>query len=128
MVGVLKPFKPYQDQTILVRGIEYVGHSNHQTISAVFTGDTITSVDAVVAKSFGQKALLLGALPFPNGGFGPDSKLFSNVDWVAAEPNPLKAHRRGGDRRRAGTAARSSGRPAHRRPGVAAPRPPPLRW
>jgi hypothetical protein len=91
MVGVLKPFKPYQDQTVLVRGIEYVGHSNHQTISAVFTGDTVTSVDAVVAKSFAQKALLLGALPFPNGGFGPDSKLFSNVDWVAAEPNPLKA-------------------------------------
>jgi hypothetical protein len=91
LVGVLAPFRPYQDQFILPRGIEYTGHTQHATISAVLTGDTDTSVDAVVARSLGTRSLLLGALPYLKDQFGPDSKLFSNVEWVAPENNPLKA-------------------------------------
>jgi Protein of unknown function (DUF1552) len=91
LVGVLAPFQPYQDQFILPRGIEYTGHTQHATIAAVLTGDTDTSVDAVVARSLGTRSLLLGALAYLKDQFGPDSKLFSNVEWVAPENNPLRA-------------------------------------
>jgi hypothetical protein len=90
-VGVLKPFKPYQDQFILLRGIEYAGRTQHQAINTVFTGDTPSSVDSVVAKSLGTKPLLLGAVAYLKDQFGPDNNIFRNTEWVPPELNPVKA-------------------------------------
>jgi hypothetical protein len=90
-VGVLEVFKPYQDQLVLLRGIEYTGRSQHQAISVVLTGDTPQSVDQVVGKGLGARPLLLGALAYLRHQFGPDSNMFRNTEWVAPELNPAKA-------------------------------------
>ncbi len=90
-VGVLKAFKPYQDQFLLLRGIEYTGHSQHQSIAAVLTGDTSLSVDQAVGKGIGEKPLLLGAVAYLKYQFGPDNNMFRNTEWVAPELNPIKA-------------------------------------
>ncbi len=90
-VGVLKLFKPYQDQFTLLRGIEYTGRTQHASIAAVLTGDTMISVDQVVGKAMGQKPLLLGANAFLKDQFGPDNNLFRNTEWVAPELNAVKA-------------------------------------
>ena len=107
-VGVLKVFKPYQDQFILLRGIEYTGRTQHQAISVVLTGETPLSVDQVVGKGLGHKPLLLGALAYLKDQFGPDNNMFRNTEWVAPELNPVKA------------ADELAGRPGARRPGAAA--------
>jgi hypothetical protein len=90
-VGVLKVFKPYQSQTIVLRGVEYTGRTQHQTIAAVLTGETATSVDQVVGKGIGHKPLLLGANAFLKDQFGPDNNMFKNTEWLAPELNPVKA-------------------------------------
>jgi hypothetical protein len=90
-VGVLKPFKPYQDQFLLVRGMEFTGRTQHQAINTVLTGETMMSVDQVVGKGLGTKPLLLGALAYLKDQFGPDNNMFRNTAWVAPELNPVKA-------------------------------------
>jgi hypothetical protein len=90
-VGVLKVFKPYQDQFVLLRGIEYTGRTQHPAIAAVLTGDTPISVDQVVGKALGHRPLLLGALAYLRYQFGPDNNMFRNTEWVAPELNPVKA-------------------------------------
>jgi hypothetical protein len=90
-VGVLEPFKPYQDQFVLLRGIEYTGRTQHQAINTVLTGDTMLSVDQVVGKALGVKPLLLGAVAYLQYQFGPDNNLFRNTEWVPPELNPVSA-------------------------------------
>jgi hypothetical protein len=90
-VGVLKVFKPYQDQFILLRGIEYTGRTQHAAINTVLTGETMMSVDQVVGKGLGAKPLLLGANAFLKDQFGPDNNLFRNTEWVAPELDPQRA-------------------------------------
>jgi hypothetical protein len=90
-VGVLKVFKPYQDQFLLLRGIEYTGRTQHAAIDTVLTGETMLSVDQVVGKALAQKPLLLGANAYLKDQFGPDSNIFRNTEWVAPELNPVKA-------------------------------------
>jgi hypothetical protein len=90
-VSVLKVFKPYQDQFVLLRGIQYTGHTQHQAIAAVLTGDTSLSVDQAVGKGLGEKPLLLGAVAYLKYQFGPDNNMFRNTEWVAPELNPIKA-------------------------------------
>jgi hypothetical protein len=90
-VGVLKVFKPYQDQFLLLRGIEYTGRTQHQAINTVLTGETSLSVDQVVGKGLGVKPLLLGALAYLKFQFGPDNNMFRNTEWVAPELSPVKA-------------------------------------
>jgi hypothetical protein len=90
-IGVLKVWKPYQDQFILLRGIEYTGRTQHQAIAAVLTGETSMSVDQAVGKGLGEKPLLLGALAYLKYQFGPDNNMFRNTEWVAPELNPVKA-------------------------------------
>jgi hypothetical protein len=89
--SVLKVFKPYQDQFTLLRGIEYVGRTQHQAIAAVLTGDGMVSVDQAIGKGLGQKPLLLGANAYLKDQFGPDTNLFRNTEWVAPELSPVKA-------------------------------------
>ncbi|HEY0706760.1 MAG TPA: DUF1552 domain-containing protein [Polyangia bacterium] len=89
--GVLKVFKPYQNQTIVLRGVEYTGRTQHQTIAAVLTGETAMSVDQVVGKGIGHTPLLLGANAFLKDQFGPDNNMFKNTEWLAPELNPVKA-------------------------------------
>ena len=90
-VGVLKVWKPYQDQFLLLRGIAYEGRTQHQAINTVLTGETMLSVDQVVGKALAQKPLLLGANAYLKDQFGPDSNMFRNTEWVAPELNPVKA-------------------------------------
>lgn len=90
-VGILKPFKPYQDQFVLLRGIEYVGHASHHASVAVLTGDTPQSIDQVIAKGLSTKPLLLGAISYLKNSFGPDNAIFRDKEWLAAELNPVKA-------------------------------------
>jgi hypothetical protein len=90
-VGVLEVFKPYQDQFLLLRGIEYTGRTQHQAINTVLTGETLLSVDQVVGKALAQKPLLLGANAYLKDQFGPDTNMFRNTEWVAPELNPVKA-------------------------------------
>jgi hypothetical protein len=90
-VGVLKVFKPYQDQFLLLRGIEYTGRTQHASIAVVLTGETPVSVDQVVGKGLGVKPLLLGAVAYLKDQFGPDNNLFRNTEWLAPELNPVKA-------------------------------------
>jgi hypothetical protein len=90
-VGVLKVFKPYQDQFLLLRGIAYEGRTQHQAINTVLTGETMLSVDQVVGKALAQRPLLLGANAYLKDQFGPDNNIFRNTEWVAPELNPVKA-------------------------------------
>jgi hypothetical protein len=90
--GILRPFMPYQAQMNVLRGIEYVGYSNHPTISAVFTNAAGASVEHVIAHKLGLTPTILGAVPWRVNDFGPDSQLFHDgTDWVRPELNPVKA-------------------------------------
>jgi hypothetical protein len=95
-VGVLSPLEAYKSYVTVLRGLAITDATNHAAIRAVLTGSSeggsSDSIDYVIAQALGQKAHVLGAVPYTKGaGFTSDSYLTKHGSWVRATEDPALA-------------------------------------
>jgi hypothetical protein len=95
-VGVLSALEPYKSYVTPLRGLAITDATNHAAIRATLTGSSEggsnDSIDYVIAQALGQKAHVLGAVPYTKGaGFTSDSYLTKHGSWVRATEDPVLA-------------------------------------
>lgn len=74
-VSILAPLQPFAAKLNVIRGVDYVGSSNHYANRDVLTNKTADSVDTVVARALGVSPLRLGVVPDYPGSFTVDGYL-----------------------------------------------------